>query len=68
MSPEVVEIGVLQLQKTAHSPVTGVTFARVKNLREYLADVITKKSQAGDTWTHPSFHDEIWLKIGVSIG
>ena len=61
------EIGVLQLRPTAQSTATEVAFARVKNLKEYLTDVINKQHEIGNTWSDEHFNDEIWLKVGVSF-
>ena len=55
----------LQQPRAANSSPSSVAFARVKNLKEYLEDLITTQSKNNNLWTHDSFEDEIWLKIGV---
>ncbi|XP_072032273.1 uncharacterized protein [Amphiura filiformis] len=69
ISSEIVEIGILKLQEVANGPATkGIAFARVKNLREYLTEVVNKQAKLGNINVHESFNDEIWLKVGGDKG
>ena len=69
LSPDVIEIGVMSLQKSggAGSAESSVAFARVKNLEDYISKHVNLQYSLGKTWQHEKFNNEIWIKIGVSM-
>ena len=45
---------------------SSVAFARVRNLDEYITRHVNLQLNLGNTWEHPGFNDEVWIKIGMS--
>ena len=62
-----VEVGVVSLKKTVHAKESQVAFFRIKNLEDYIAQHIEHQISLDNTWSHATFEDELWIKIGVSI-
>ncbi|XP_072022414.1 uncharacterized protein [Amphiura filiformis] len=68
LSSDIVEIGIMSLQKSAHSVESSVAFARVKNLEEYITRHVNLQFSLGKTWEHEKFNNEMWMKIGGDKG
>ncbi|XP_072023493.1 uncharacterized protein [Amphiura filiformis] len=67
-SEDMVEVGVMNLRKTAHAMESPVAFFRVRNLEDYVISHIEKQMELGNTWSHDHFNKELWIKIGGDKG
>ena len=61
------EVGVVQLKKTANSPDSSVGFFRINHLEDYIVTHIERQMDLGNTISHDLFNNELWIKIGVSV-
>ena len=66
MAEEIIEVGIMELQKSSQGKSTPTAYFRVKSLQDYIIKHIESQLELKNTWEHTNFNGEFLIKIGVS--